>query len=89
MEKRKPERQCTGCGKKGGKENFIRIVKTSDGMISLDISGKASGRGAYVCCDVACIDKMCKGRRLDRAFRTHVDEAIYRSILEEFNKLEK
>ena len=89
MEKRKPERQCTGCGKKGEKNNFIRIVKMVSGEIRLDENGKSDGRGAYICNNLECVAKMCKGRRLDRAFRTHVDEEVYRSILEEFNRLEK
>ena len=89
MKTRKPERQCTGCGVKGDKNNFIRIVKTSKEEISLDASGKSDGRGAYVCANVECFEKMIKGRKLDRSFRMHVSEEIYKRVLEEFNSLEK
>lgn len=89
MEKRKPERQCIGCGKKGEKENFIRVVKASNGVITLDVTGKSAGRGAYICVNPECFEKMVKGRRLDRSFRMHVSEEIYKNVLEEFNRLEK
>lgn len=89
MEKRKPVRQCIGCGMKGEKSKFIRIVKHADGTIVLDITGKSDGRGAYICNSAECFAKMSKGRKLDRSFRTSVGDMIYKNILEEFDRLEK
>ena len=68
MKKTQPLRQCVGCGEMKPKTELIRIVKTPDGKIMLDRSGKANGRGAYICHNDECYKKAVKAKRLERAF---------------------
>ncbi len=63
---------------------MLRVVKTADGNIFLDFSGKAAGRGAYICDDAGCIAKLKSKRMLDKAFSCKVDDKIYASIEEEY-----
>ena len=67
----KGERTCVGCRRKGEKRDFLRIGKLSDGTISLDLSGKGPGRGAYAC-SAACLDKAVANGGLARALRSHL-----------------
>ena len=88
VEKRRktPERMCVACGEMKGKESLLRIMK--DGAeLRVDDSGKGGGRGAYVCRDLSCIEKMCRKRLLNRAFLSNVPEAAYTSLLEELTKI--
>ena len=62
------------------KKELIRIVKNKDGIISVDRSGKAHGRGAYICDNVECLEKAIKSKRLDRAFGTKISDEIYESL---------
>ncbi|MCR5177816.1 MAG: YlxR family protein [Lachnospiraceae bacterium] len=72
-----PDRRCAACGKVSGKEEFIRIARTKDGAIRIDMTGKAPGRGAYLCRDSACIEKAVKKQSLNRSFHAAVPEEIY------------
>ena len=76
-------RLCLGCNEGKPKAELIRIVKNKEGEISVDFTGKKPGRGAYICNDAACIDKLQKNKRLCRAFSSDIDEAIYNSLREE------
>ena len=64
-----PMRTCTGCRSKRGRDRMIRITRTGDGIISVDPTGSAPGRGAYVCCDDTCIERACRSGSLSRALR--------------------
>lgn len=75
-----PQRTCIGCNSQKDKKEFIRIVKNKDGIISVDRSGKAQGRGAYICDNVECLEKAIKSKRLDRAFGTKISDEIYESL---------
>ena len=75
-----PQRTCIGCNSQKDKKEFIRIVKNKDGIISVDRSGKAQGRGAYICDHVECLEKAIKSKRLDRAFGTKISDEIYESL---------
>ena len=66
--KKIPQRQCVGCRTMRDKRDLLRIVKAPDGTISLDTTGKKSGRGAYVCHDPECLKKARKSRALERTF---------------------
>ena len=77
MQKKIPMRQCLGCRVMKPKKELIRVVRSPEGEISLDLRGKASGRGAYICSDKACLLKAVKSRALERAFETSVPESIY------------
>ena len=77
MPKKIPMRRCTGCGESKEKKSLIRIVRTPDGEIILDRTGKANGRGAYLCDDPACLRKAQKKRSLQRSLDTAVPDEIF------------
>ena len=72
-----PQRQCVGCREMKEKKALLRIVRTPEGEILLDSTGKKSGRGAYVCPDPACLKKARKSRALERAFDTAIPPEVY------------
>lgn len=72
-----PQRQCVGCREMKEKKTLLRIVRTPEGQILLDGTGKKSGRGAYVCPDPACLKKARKNRSLERAFDTAIPPEVY------------
>lgn len=78
--KKIPQRTCLGCGEAKNKKELIRIVKQSDGKIFIDKTGKANGRGAYICNNVECLDKAIKSKRLDKNFETEINNEIYESL---------
>lgn len=82
MEKKVPMRTCIACRKNAPKKELLRIVKNGD-EIFLDKTGKANGRGAYVCGDAECFKKLKKGRLLNKAFSMEVTEDVYDRLLEE------
>jgi predicted RNA-binding protein YlxR (DUF448 family) len=84
-EKKIPMRKCLGCNEMKPKKELIRAVKSPDGEISLDLTGKKSGRGAYICPDKGCFDKARKARRLERALETKIPESVYDEMLGELN----
>lgn len=81
------ERTCTGCGRTSGKGDLVRFVRNADGSVSCDPTGRASGRGAYLCPDKACFDAARKRRALDRALRVKIDEEAYERLAAEFDPL--
>ena len=74
-------RSCVACRSSGGKTGFIRIVRGADGVVRIDPTGKAPGRGAYVCRSVRCVAAAAKGKRLDRALRAAVPAAVYDELM--------
>ena len=78
--KQLPQRTCMGCNSKKNKNELIRIVKDKNGTISVDKTGKLSGRGAYLCDNIACLEKVIKSKRLERVFETHISNEIYESL---------
>lgn len=78
--KKLPQRTCMGCNETKNKKDLIRIVKTADGQISLDVTGKANGRGAYICNNVECLNKAIKSKRLEKCFEMKIDNEIYESL---------
>ena len=81
-----PVRMCIGCGEQKPKKELVRVVKSPEGEISLDLTGKKSGRGAYVCRNVDCLKKARKARRLERAFSCQIPEEVYDRMEEEMQK---
>ena len=75
--KKIPQRQCLGCNEHKPKRELLRVVKAPDGEISLDFTGKKSGRGAYICQDIHCLKKARKSRRIDRRLSCTVPEEVY------------
>ena len=88
MEKKVPMRTCIACRTEKSKRELIRVVKVGD-EIKLDLTGKANGRGAYVCNDKECIAKLKKGKMLNRAFSCQVSEETYDCIMEAFLEQQK
>lgn len=78
--KKIPMRMCLGCGEMKPKRELIRVVKSKEGDISLDLTGKKSGRGAYICRSVECFDKARKARKFERSFSCQISEDIYNSM---------
>ena len=78
--KKIPQRQCVGCRTMKDKKELIRVVRTPEGEIVLDSTGKKSGRGAYVCPDPACLKKARKSRALERAFSLEIPDAVYDAL---------
>ena len=78
--KQQPQRTCMGCNTKKDKRELIRIVKNKEGKISIDKTGKQEGRGAYLCDDIQCLEKVVKSKRLERAFDIKIDKEIYEDL---------
>ena len=72
-----PMRMCNGCGEMKPKKELIRVVKSKEGDISLDLTGKKAGRGAYICHNPECLQKARKARRLEKAFSAIIPNEIY------------
>ncbi|MCD7827004.1 MAG: YlxR family protein [Clostridiales bacterium] len=78
MQQRKiPLRKCVGCNESKPKRELVRIVKSPEGDISLDETGKKSGRGAYICPDAECLKRARKARRLEKIFEAPVPDTVY------------
>ena len=77
MQKKIPMRKCIGCNEQKTKKELVRFVRSPEGDISLDLIGKKSGRGAYICPDAGCLKKARKSKRLDRIFEVSVPENVY------------
>ncbi len=84
--KKIPMRMCIGCGEMVEKRSLIRVIKTAEGDISLDATGKKSGRGAYLCKSMECFEQAQKGRKLERAFSCKVDAAVYEELKSELQR---
>ncbi len=81
MVKKIPMRQCIGCGEMKPKRELIRVVKPKEGEISLDLTGKLPGRGAYLCRNAECLRMAQKSRRLERSFSCRVEPEVYEVML--------
>ena len=76
MEKKVPLRKCLGCMSSFPKKDLVRVVKTPDGEVVLDLSGKKSGRGAYICKNSACLKKAIKSKRIQNNLETEIPEGV-------------
>ena len=82
-EKKVPLRMCTGCGDHKPKRELVRVVKSPEGEISLDLTGRKSGRGAYICPSIECLAKAKKARRLEKAFSCQIPDDVYAAMEKE------
>lgn len=86
--KKIPMRQCIGCGEMKGKKEMMRVIKTAEDDICLDVTGKKNGRGAYLCVSRECLQKARKNKGLERSFKMSIPEAIYDTLDKEFEAIE-
>lgn len=88
-EKKYPQRQCVGCGEMKNKRELIRVLKGTDGQISIDVTGRKNGRGAYLCPSMACFRKAVKGKGLERSFKMAIPKEVYESLEKEMEQIDK
>ena len=84
--KKIPQRQCMGCRERKAKKELIRVVRGVDGTVSLDFSGKAPGRGAYLCPDPECLKKAIRSKALSRSLETEIPQEVYDRLEKEMEQ---
>ena len=77
MQRKIPQRQCMGCRERADKRSLIRVVRLTDGNVTLDFSGKLNGRGAYICPKMECLQKARKSKALERSLEVPIPETVY------------
>ena len=82
-QKKVPIRQCVGCRERRPKREMVRVVRSPEGEVSLDLRGKANGRGAYICRNPECLKKALRSRALERAFEAAVPGEVAQALLQE------
>jgi uncharacterized protein len=82
--KKIPMRQCVGCGEMKDKKEMMRILKTVEGPIVLDMTGKKNGRGAYLCKSAECLQKARRNKGLERSFKMSIPEEVYETLEKEY-----
>ena len=83
MQKKIPQRQCMGCRERRAKRELIRVVRGTDGTVSLDFGGKLNGRGAYICPNAECLKKAQKSKALERSLEVPIPEEVYARLARE------
>ena len=83
MQKKIPQRQCMGCRERKAKRELIRVVRETDGTVSLDFSGKRNGRGAYLCPRTECLQKAQKAKSLERSLEVPIPQEVYDRLAKE------
>ena len=82
-----PMRQCTGCGEMKNKKEMLRVLKTAEGEVVLDATGRRNGRGAYLCFSKECLQKARKNRGLERSFKMSIPNEVYDNLEKELSEL--
>ncbi len=86
-EKRIPLRKCTGCGEMKSKKEMVRVIRTAEGEILTDLTGRKNGRGAYLCRNPECLKKAAKNRGLERSLKVPVPPEVYKTLEEEISQI--
>ena len=86
MQKKIPQRQCMGCRERKAKKELIRVVRGTDGVVSLDFGGKLNGRGAYICPNPECLKKAQKAKSLERSLEVPIPEEVYDRLAKEMGE---
>ncbi|MBR1758468.1 MAG: YlxR family protein [Lachnospiraceae bacterium] len=86
--KKIPLRQCVGCREQKNKKELIRVIRSPEGEILIDATGKKNGRGAYICNDKACLAKAKKSKALERSLNVSIPEDVYQRLDEELSHIE-
>ncbi len=79
-QKKLPLRKCIGCNEMKDKKQLVRIVRSNTGEFNVDLTGKMSGRGAYICKSQKCFDAAVKAKKLEKAFKAQIPDEIYISL---------
>lgn len=87
--KKIPLRKCTGCGEMKPKKELVRVVRSPENEISLDLTGKKNGRGAYICRNAECLKKAQKAKRIERSFVCVIPDEIYEAMERELKENEQ
>lgn len=87
-ERRVPLRKCLGCGEMKEKRQLLRVVHNKEGETLVDTNGKAAGRGAYICGNIACFDTARKNRRFERAFSERIPDSVFEGLRQRIAELE-
>ncbi|MGI6403199.1 MAG: RNase P modulator RnpM [Oscillospiraceae bacterium] len=87
--KKQPMRMCSGCKEKKLKKELIRVVRSPEGEISLDKTGRKSGRGAYLCPSAECLKMARKAKRLERSLETSIPDEVYTQLEQELFQSEE
>lgn len=85
--KKVPLRKCTGCNEVKTKKELIRVIRDKDGEISVDVTGRKNGRGAYICPNEQCLAKAIKNKGLERTLKTKIPEEIYNELKKELGEI--
>ena len=88
MAKKIPLRQCVGCGEMKNKKEMMRVLKTPEDEIILDLTGKKNGRGAYLCVSRECLLKARKNKGLERSFKMSIPNEVYERLEKEYEEHE-
>lgn len=83
-----PMRMCTGCGESKSKMELVRVVRSPEGEISIDATGKKPGRGAYICPNADCLKKARKSKRIERSLEMSIDDGLYEELEKELLKID-
>lgn len=86
--KKIPQRMCIGCQSMKPKKELIRVVKNSEGIIKVDLTGKSPGRGAYICKNIQCLEKAIKQKKFDKNFEMTINDEVYQRLKDELNNAE-
>ena len=87
-ERKQPTRKCIACGETKAKRELVRVIRTPEGSIELDLTGRKNGRGAYICNSVACLAKAEKTKAFNRSFSMEVAPEVYELLKKELSTLE-
>ncbi|MCR5202581.1 MAG: YlxR family protein [Lachnospiraceae bacterium] len=84
VKKKEVLRQCVGCGEKKSKNELIRVIRTPEGEICIDETGKKNGRGVYICNSADCLNMAIKKKSLTRSLKCEIKDEVYDSLREKF-----
>ena len=87
--KKVPMRQCIGCQEMKSKKEMIRVIRTPEGEICIDATGRRNGRGAYVCRDLTCLKKAAKNHGIERSLKMQIPEDVYLRLEEEMKDIDR
>ena len=87
--KKIPMRQCVGCGEMKEKKELVRVIKTPEGEVVFDVTGRKNGRGAYVCLNTECLNTAIKRKGLERSLKIAIPQEVYEVLKEEMSTIAK